>query len=422
MEGKTYMLILQIFSIIIWLIFVPYAMGLLPAQLMAERQRTPGVVLLSGYIFMFAVFELIAIPVVINVVYHGLTSLMNWFTAVSLILAAAGIGCEVIAWRRGGKLPGWRNRPGQNMLKQSLPEQSILKQSLPRQKLLPQTGERKIGMEEKIMWILFLLLVGFQLYMAFTRAAFDGDDAYYVVHSLTAQQQDVLYRIEPDTGKSTPLDLRHALAVFPLWIAHIAGRSGIHATIVSHSIVPLVLLPLTYLLYFQIGKSLLGKKRDMQSGNALSESMLPIFMVIMALIQMFGNVSIYTNETFLMMRTWQGKSLAGNFIMPAVLWLFLWIFEEGREKVSDLNGEGEREENQTRGHKQHTAVLWVLLGAVNWMAGMGSSQAAFLCAILTAAFGFFMMVWKRSFWVLVKAGLVCVPNVIYILLYLVLTH
>ncbi len=357
------MIVLQIFSIIMWLLLIPFAMGLLPARLLAGRHRTPGVVLLSGYIFMLAVFELIAIPVVINTIYKGLTALMNWFTPVALILAGAGILWEVLSWRKGGQLPGW--------------------------------GEpKKTGIEEKIVWIIFFLIVGFQLYMAFTRASFDGDDAYYVVHSLTAQQKDILYRIEPDTGKSTPLDMRHALAVFPLWIAYIAERSGIHATIVSHSIVPLVLLPLTYLLYFQIGKSLLKNKPDMQ----------PMFMVIMALIQMFGNVSIYTNETFLMMRTWQGKSFAANFIIPAVLWLFLWIFEEEKE-------EG-----------QKSAILWILLGGVNWMAGIGSSQAVFLCAMLTGIFGFFMMIKEKNIWVLVKAGLVCVPNAVYILLYLIMTR
>ncbi len=357
------MIVLQIFSIIIWLLLIPYAMGLLPARLLADRYRTPGVVLLTGYIFMFAVFELIAIPIVFTTVYHGLTTLMNWFTVVSLIIAGAGIVCEVLSFRKGGKLTGW--------------------------------GEpKKISTEEKIVWVIFILIVGFQLCMALSRAFFDGDDAYYVVQSLIAQQKDSLYRIEPDTGKSTPLDMRHAMAVFPLWIAHVAGRSGIHATIVSHSIIPLVLLPLTYLLHFQIGKSLLKKKQDM----------LPMFMVIMALLQMFGNVSIYTNETFLMMRTWQGKSFAGNFIIPAVLWLFLWIFEEEKEE------------------RQKNAILWILLAAVNWMAGIGSSQAVFLCAILTCIFGFYMMIKEKSIWVMVKAGLTCIPNAVYILLYLLFTH
>lgn len=369
------MIVFQVLSLIIWLLLVPLAIGLLPASLLNSRRQKPGVILLFGYLIMFAAFELIAIPVVLTVNYHGMTVLSSWFTVTTLGLAVAGMVSQAYVRRKTGK-----------------PLLTLLYQ----QPL--DAGQRhKISLEEKIVWLIFLLLVGFQLYMAFTRASFDGDDAYYVVQSLTAQQQDVLYRREPDTGISTILDMRHALAVFPLWLSFIAVKSDIHATIVAHSIIPLILLPLSYLLYFQIGMSLLGRKRDM----------LPMFMVIMALIQMFGNVSIYTNETFLMTRTWQGKSFASNFILPAVLWLFLWIFEDNTKENTEGN--------------IRASILWILLGAANWAAGMSSSMAVFLTAMLSGAFGFFMMIRKRKFMILVKTGLACIPSAIYVLLYMFLS-
>ena len=135
------------------------------------------------------------------------------------------------------------------------------------------------------------------------------------------------------------------MALIPVWEAFIGRMSGIHATIIAHSVAPLVLLPLTYLVYFQIGKKLfsgkkqgmLRRKHEMFPGM---QSLLPVFMIIMALFQIFGNVSIYTNETFLLTRTWQGKSVAGNFMIPAVFWIFLCLFEqkdreEGEAKASD---------------------------------------------------------------------------------------
>lgn len=60
----------------------------------------------------------------------------------------------------------------------------------------------------------FFLLLGIQLYMAFTRASFDGDDAYYGAQAVIAQQVDTLYRVNPYTGRSAPLDVRHCLALF----------------------------------------------------------------------------------------------------------------------------------------------------------------------------------------------------------------
>ena len=89
--------------------------------------------------------------------------------------------------------------------------------------------------------------------MAFTRASFDGDDAYYVVQALTAQQTDTLYRIDPNRGVSMPLDARHALALFPIWEAYVGTMCGIHATIMAHSVAPLLLIPLTYLIYYEFG-------------------------------------------------------------------------------------------------------------------------------------------------------------------------
>ena len=139
---------------------------------------------------------------------------------------------------------------------------------------------------------------------------------------LTAQQTDTLYRIDPNRGVSMPLDARHALALFPIWEAYVGTMCGIHATVMTHSVAPLLLIPLTYLIYYEIGRELFCNKKRL----------LPMFMVLMALWQMFGNVSIYTTETFFLTRTWQGKSFAGNFIIPAVFWIFLCLFrEEERE-------------------------------------------------------------------------------------------
>ena len=177
---------------------------------------------------------------------------------------------------------------------------------------------------------------------------------------------DSLYRINPYTGRSAPLDVRHALALFPIWEAFIAGMSGIHPVIVMHSVMPLLLIPLTYLLYFRIGKELFGRKRIM----------LPVFMILMALFQIFGNVSVYTNETFFLTRTWQGKSVAGNFILPAVFWIFLNLFDD------------------------------------NWDEWPGH--------VLTAGLGLLFAVRYRKFGVLVRAGLACVPGAAYVLTYLVI--
>lgn len=360
------MIVFQIISLIIWLLVIPFCIGLLPVYLLPEKDRTPGMIFLSGYFVMFALFELVGIPIVILVTYNSFSLLSNLFMALSIVFALAGAGLTLFSRKKGYKLSLWKKE-----------------------------DFRKTGLEEKICFLIFFLLLAFQMYMLFTRASFDGDDAYYGVQGVIAQQLDSLYRINPYTGRSAPLDVRHALALIPVYEAFIGRMSGIHATIIAHSVIPLVFLPLTYLVYFQIGRRLLHNKKDM----------LPMFMIVMALLQMFGNVSIYTNETFLLTRTWQGKSLTGNFVLPAVFLIFLSLFDEESERAVSKR-----------------AGFWILLACINLAAGVSSSLAVLLSALLTAGLAVLFAVYKRRFGILIKAGLTCIPSAVYVLIYLIISH
>ena len=62
------MIVYSIFSFILWLLAVPFCMGLLFLPLLKKSQRTPGVALIAGYILQFFILELVGIPVVLLVV------------------------------------------------------------------------------------------------------------------------------------------------------------------------------------------------------------------------------------------------------------------------------------------------------------------------------------------------------------------
>lgn len=362
------MVTLKILSLILWLLVVPFCMGLLFVPFLGKSLRTPGVVLTSGYILMFTILELAGIPVVLLAVYNGMTIFTRIFMCLLILCALAGL---CVAW--------WVRKEEKKF------QRYIYEPFFTRENRGQITGF------EIILSILFLILAGFQLYMAFTRASFDGDDAYYGVQALIAQQMDTLYRINPYTGRSAPLDVRHALALFPVWEAYIGKMSDIHATVICHSVMPLVLIPLTYILYCQLGKALLGKRREM----------LPMFMFLIALWQMFGNISIYTTETFFLTRTWQGKSFAGNFVIPAVLWIFLCI---GKDEDSEKGG------------------LWMLLACLNLAGGASSSLAILLSCLMSAGYAILLALRERRPGIFIRAGLTCIPGGIYVLLYLALTH
>ena len=186
-----------------------------------------------------------------------------------------------------------------------------------------------------------------------------------------------------------------------MWIAFVADKSHIHATILSHTILPLMLIPLSYLVYYEIGRALFREKPVADIRSVGSRENLPVFMILMAMFQMFGNVSIYTNETFFLTRTWQGKAVAGSLVIPAMLWLFLLLYQ-GRQR----KGTG----------------LWLLLVCVNMTAGICSSIAVFLVSVLMAVTAFCLAVVERDYKVLIRMGAVCIPNAVYVLAYVIIGY
>lgn len=393
------MIILKMIGLVFWLMVIPVGLGLLfrkspKREHLPKKLQTAGVTLLIGYLLLFALLEMVGIPIMLLSVYHGYSRMVILYAALQILGAGAGYGF----WVYLGKKTRKTNLSG------------ALKET---DNILWLRRAPYDSWEGRLLLVLFLLLVGFQLYMAFTRASFDGDDAYYVVQALTAQQTDTLYRIDPNRGVSMPLDARHALALFPIWEAFVGTMCGIHATVMAHSVAPLFLIPLTYLIYYEIGRELFCNKK----------SLLPMFMVLMALWQMFGNVSIYTTETFFLTRTWQGKSFAGNFIIPAVFWIFLCLFrEEERENQQklDLGAEADAEGKNRKIQRENSGSLWILLTLLNLAAGASSSLAVLLSCALTMGLGMLLTIRSRRFRNLIYAGLSCVLGGIYVILYMML--
>ena len=393
------MIILKMIGLVFWLMVIPVGLGLLfrkspKREHLPKKLQTAGVTLLIGYLLLFALLEIVGIPVMLLSVYHGYSRMVILYAALQILGAGAGYGF----WIYRGKKARKTNLSG------------ALKET---DNILWLRRAPYDSWEGRLLLVLFLLLVGFQLCMAFTRASFDGDDAYYVVQALTAQQTDTLYRIDPNRGVSMPLDARHALALFPIWEAFVGTMCGIHATVMAHSVAPLFLIPLTYLIYYEIGRELFCNKK----------SLLPMFMVLMALWQMFGNVSIYTTETFFLTRTWQGKSFAGNFIIPAVFWIFLCLFrEEERENQQklDLGAEADAEGKNRKIQRENSGSLWILLTLLNLAAGASSSLAVLLSCALTMGLGMLLTIRSRRFRNLIYAGLSCVLGGIYVILYMML--
>ena len=365
----------------------PVGIGGLWTKGMGQKREKILNLYLAGFLSELAVFQLIAVPVMVKEVY-GMNLLVYLTTAVLAVLAGAGFIWTFLRER------GLHKQTGQAQAC------SLRKSTVPGAGKGARNRIRRAAVqnpERLLFWLLFLASVGYQMYMAFAYASFDGDDAYYVVQSVLADQTGVLNRIRPYTGLSTDLDIRHALATLPLWIAYVARMTGIHATIVAHTLLPLIFIPLTYYVFVQIGRKLFS------DGSVK----LPIFLTLVSIMQIWGNISIYTNETFFLTRTWQGKSVLANLILLVELWLMLELC--AREK----NGERQEETGSQ-------LPYWLLLAVNHIAAAMMTSMGAFLTATLFSITALVAAIRYRRWSILWKTALCCIPNVIYLALLLVL--
>ena len=404
------MILIKVLLLVFWLLIIPLCMGLFVQSILPTTKKTLGITFICGYLLSFASFEIVAIGSMLKIKYGAFIVCCSIFSAVQMIIAILGIGITAAKLRKSfteAREEGTISTGAFEKVKAAF----LLtfpgnKKAEPEALMSPRTDVRLLKLQYSkegiVFWAIFVLIVVFQLVMAIAMAPFDGDDAYYVVESLLAQQADVMNTILPYTGSSTSLDIRHAMAVFTMWIAFIAKMSGVHATIVAHSVMPLVLIPLVYMIYLECGRILVASKRDA----------LPVFMIFIALFQMFGNTSIYTAETFLMMRTWQGKAMVANMMLPLVLWLFLWRFDDCRKP-------GYLWKEETGGGK--TIIrnsTWVLLFLVNMAAGIMSSMGIIFCGALIGLLSFILLIYTRNFKIIIKVILAMIPSAVYLLIYL----
>ena len=388
---------LFLFSLAAFLL--PFLTGLLPVSLLPCEKRRIPLVVLSGYLATFALFELVGLPILIWTATGDFKLLVRLFLILDLIWILAG--CV-----RCGRTGGLRLPYLADSLLAKFHSGPSFRSSLPTDRASSITSESTTDSAKSapfghgiapdsdtvFWWIIFLLLLGFQLYMSYTRASFDGDDAYYVAQTLQTWQTDTMYYYVPYTGVSTSLDGRHAMALMPMWIAFVARICGTHSTIVTHSMMPLILIPVVDIVLYQLASEL---TRDLPRQS--QQRRLPAIMIVCAVLQIFGNSSIYTPETFLIMRTWQGKTMFACLLLPALFVLLLRVLRFDRSEAR---------------------WCWLTLVLLNLAAGFCTSLAPALISGLFLLAAFLIRILKRQKGFLLAALAACIPSILYTLLLL----
>ncbi len=335
----------------------PLLAGMFPAQLIRKEKKNVAEVYLCGFALCFAVFHCAAMAVLL---FNRTLSLLTLTVNILLgLLSLAGLVLYIRHRKKGPVFAGL------------------------------QLKEKK--KRELLFWGAFFLILAYQLFMSDRYMTSDGDDAYYLGHALLAERTDLMYVFGPYTGYEGGTDFRHMLSPFPMLIAMLSRMSGLHTAIVAHSILPIILIPLAYLICGRIGCLLFeGERRER----------VPLFLGILALFTIWGNTTVYTRETFFLTRTWQGKAVLTALILPLCLLVLMHITEAAaKEEKGKLKG------------------WFVLLFLVNLSGALCSSMALFLMPVMETVLLFVTALRAKKpklvFW-----GILCfLPDLLYLAIY-----
>ena len=356
------MTIWSIVRLIIFMLIVPMCIGQLFKFILKKELRTLGTTFLLGFLIYSGIVQIISIACILTIASKpysfAFETCFKGCLVVVLLFTVAGIF-----------------RFDKTMLKKP--------------------DIKGLSVDTKVFYGIFFALVIFQTVMAVVTRIFDGDNTYYVTQSVIAQKMGAMYSVNPFIGGNNDgnvVDVRHALAAVPMWIAFVAKATGLHSTIVAYTVWPVLIIPLSYFIYHEIAKVLFADNIEMR----------PIFMIMVNMLMIFGNVSIYTPATFFLMRTWQGKSMLTSIAFPAILLIFLWMFKEN-------NGEEKKLSDRVS--------FWGLLLLVNMFSGMCTEMGVVFGAGLVALLTLVLLYSSKRITVLLGAFCSIIPNLVYVVLY-----
>lgn len=220
----------------------------------------------------------------------------------------------------------------------------------------------------------------------------DADDYEFVAYATAARQSNRLLRTDPNTGGVlSVLQMKRVVAPFPMLIAAYSVIINVHPAVMSHSVMPAILVALAYMVYYNLGLKIFQVDEE----NKHKKDMCYIFLLFITIMLAFGGYSTRTMGSMLILRSWQGKAVLASIMLPCVFEILMNIMRRGI-----------------------TRELWFSL-AITIMAGtLTSAMAEILLPSLVGCFAIVYTIKKKSVVDGGKLLLACFPCFFFIVVYL----
>lgn len=265
--------------IAVFLGLLPFLLGLLYTRFVEEEQDNLLLQMAAGYIIIFGLFELLALPMI------WLRCSLSLLTGVYIgILFVAAVLSLVLSFKR------------------------ILRIIL--------GTVQAVRRFTLCIWAELVLILGqVGIYIRYQYS--NADDAFFVASATTSLATNTIFAYNPYTGTAyEKLPSRYVLSPFHAFNAVISKVTDTHPAIMAHMIFMIVFLLLAYAVYTLLGRALF-------SGNMEKTG---YFLVVLSGLHIFAAYSERTSGLFLLIRLWQGKAVLAGILLPMILYLAIRIF------------------------------------------------------------------------------------------------
>jgi hypothetical protein len=234
-----------------------------------------------------------------------------------------------------------------------------------------------------------ILLIIVQAYGYVSYEHIDDDDSFFVATATTSVLNDNLYIRSPYSGALyTDLPNRYILSPFSIFYAVMSKLTNLHATIYAHLYLPILLLLFVYLVYYLWGKEWFSSAKS-----------IGVYLILISFLNIFGNYSEFTTQSFLLLRLWQGKAFLAAGMIPFILYLCYRLCKE-----------------------EHVISLWIGLFLSASAASHVSSMGIFLAPVSIGCWALVDCIQTRKLKRLIAYLLCCLPCIIYGVIYLIISR
>lgn len=216
----------------------------------------------------------------------------------------------------------------------------------------------------------------------------DWDDSRFVVNAVDIVRTNRMFLTNPINGEETLTWIgeisKDVTAPWAVFIAYCAKMTGVLATVMAHTVLPVVLLICAFCVFWMLSEVFFKKDLFHRS----------IFMYLVILLNLYGHFSVYSAETFLLTRLWQGKAVVAGVGVPAMFLVLMWIFDKKKRA-------------------NHCVLLMLVNLSICLMSGMGTIIGTFMLICTGVVYGFV----KRDKKLALTLCCMCLPNVLYFVIH-----